>query len=331
MKKLRIGIVGAGTIVRQRHVPGICAEEDVEIVAVANSTPASAKSFCEECAPQAEVVADWRELVCRPDVDIVWIGTGPSLHAPVTIASLEAGKHVFCQARMSTDLESALRMLAASEARPDQVTMLCPPPQRLRTDAFVRKLLAEKVVGEIRSLRLRSLNSLFLDPAKPAHWRQQTGISGKNIMSLGIHTEVLQRWFGPFGPKAAIGRVFVEKRGKDTVKIPDEVTILADLASGGLVVLELSGVWSGPAVEMLEVCGSTGLITIDFAQDKIILSQPGKAEPRTLDVPSDLDRPWRVEADFIDAVRNSSAPRPHPTFRDGVAYMEVVEAVWNLL
>ncbi len=312
-------------------MPGFDSVDKVRVVAVSNSTQESAQKFCDEFAPQAGVVADWRELVCRPDVDIVWIGAGPSLHAPVTIASLEAGKHVFCQARMSTDLGSALSMLSASEARPDQVTMLCPPPQGLRADAFVRKLLAEEVVGEIRSIRLRSLNSLFLDPTKPAHWRQRTEISGKNIMSLGIHTEVLQRWLGPFVPKAAMGRVFVENRGVDTVRIPDEVTILADLASGGSVVIELSGVWSGPAVEMLEVCGSTGLLTIDYAQDKIILSQPGKAEPQILEVPAGLDRPWRVEADFIDAVRNPSAPRPHPTFRDGVAYMEVVEAVWNLL
>lgn len=331
MKELKIGIVGAGGIVRQRHVPGLSAIENVKIVAVSNSTPESARKFCDACAPGAEVVADWHELISRPDLDIIWIGTGPSLHAPVAIASLEAGKHVFCQARMSTDLDSALRMLAASEARPDQVTMLCPPPQGLRSDAFVRKLLSENVVGEIRSLRLRGLNGMFLDPTKPAHWRQRTEISGKNIMSLGIHTEVLQRWFGPFAPKAAMGRVFVENRGDYLVRIPDEITVLAELGSGASVIIELSGVWGGPAVEILEVCGSTGLLTIDYSHDKVLLSHSVKAEPRILDLPRELDRPWRVEADFIDAVRNPSSPRPRPSFPDGVAYMEVIEAVWDLL
>ncbi len=49
--KIRLGIIGAGAIVRDRHLPGLRKHSDVEIVAVSNSTYESAQKFCEENAP----------------------------------------------------------------------------------------------------------------------------------------------------------------------------------------------------------------------------------------------------------------------------------------
>jgi predicted dehydrogenase len=329
MKMLRIGVVGAGAIVRARHAPGLSEIGGVGIVAVANATPASARAFCEEFAPQAEVEPDWESLVAREDLDIIWIGTGPFLHEPVTVAALRAGKHVFCQARMAGNLAAALRMREAAREHPELVTMLCPPPLGLSSDAFVKSLLAEYIVGDIRAVRLRSLSAAFLDPTQPAHWRQRTEISGKNIMALGIHTEVLQRWIGRFTPRFAGGRVFTPERDGYRIRIPDQLAVLADFECGAQGVLEFSAVHAGPPAEMLEIGGSAGVLTVDFANDRIVRLGGGAAEE--LAIPSGIERPWRVEADFIDAVRNPSGPRPSPDFEDGVAYMEVVERVWDLL
>ncbi|GAB4165431.1 MAG: hypothetical protein Fur0032_02170 [Terrimicrobiaceae bacterium] len=330
MKTLRVGIVGAGAIVRDRHAPGLAALPEVEIVAVANSTTESARHFVENRGLNAGVVADWRELVSRLDLDIVWIGAGPFLHEPVTLAALEAGHHVFCQARMSTDLASARRMLEAAQKRPDLVTMLCPPPHGLREDAFVKKLLADGCVGTVHSLRLRSWNGAFRDPAQPLHWRQRPEISGKNILTLGIHTEVLQRWFGSFHVCAAAGRVLVPQHAGQSVTVPDELVVIAAWESGPAGVLDFSGVHAGPAEDCLMILGSDGVLKVDYLSGAITRQSPGR-EPEILLPPDDLIRPWQVEADFIHAVRNPEAPRPRPDFADGVAYMEVVEEVSGLL
>ena len=101
--KLRVGIVGAGEIVRTRHLPGLQRHADIDIVAVSNSTYRSAEQFCQECAPQATPMQNWADLLAIDDLDIIWIGTPPYMHSAVTISALEAGKHVFCQARMSMD------------------------------------------------------------------------------------------------------------------------------------------------------------------------------------------------------------------------------------
>src|SRR6188472_1094866 len=169
--KLRIGIVGAGDIVRRRHLPGFKRRHDVEIVAISNSTYESAEKFCQGNVPTAVPIANWPDLVALPDIDIIWIGTPPYMHSAVTVSALEAGKHVFCQARMAMDLTEAKEMLTASRRYPELVTMLCPPPHGMRGDLLVQKLLAEKVLGRLHYLRLQSLNSAFLDPDAPAHWR----------------------------------------------------------------------------------------------------------------------------------------------------------------
>ncbi len=329
MKVLKIGIVGAGAIVRQRHAPGILRSGLGEICAVSNSTPESAHAFCSEFSPKADVISDWRDLVSRDDLDVVWVGAGPFLHAPVTIAALEAGKHVFCQARMATDLASARRMLAAAEAHPGLVTMLCPPPHGLAADAFVKRLLDEKIVGDLRLVRLQSLNGAFLDPAKPPHWRQRTEISGKNIMTLGIHTEVLHRWLGHFTVESAQAATFVSERAGVRIEIPDSLTTLVTFPNGATGCLEFSGVYAGPSTDRLEIAGTQGSLVIDHLREEFFLHKAGEPAAQKLDPPAELLRPWQVEADFLTAVLQPNAARPHPTFADGVAYMEVVESVWE--
>src|ERR1044072_160181 len=116
--KLRIGIVGAGEIVRRRHLPGLKKHPEVEIVAVSNSTYESSEKFCQESAPHATPMQNWADLLALPDIDAVWIGTPPYMHSAVTVSALEAGKHVFCQARMANDLADAKEMLATSKRFP---------------------------------------------------------------------------------------------------------------------------------------------------------------------------------------------------------------------
>ncbi len=146
--KLKIGIVGAGTVVKNRHLPALKKIPDVEIVAVCNSSYESSEECCKEYLPEATPYGNWAELVADPDIDIVWIGTPPYLHSTIAISALEAGKHVFTQARMAMNLSEAEEMFAAAQRNPHLVTMVCPPPHGMRGSLFMQKLLAEDYLGE---------------------------------------------------------------------------------------------------------------------------------------------------------------------------------------
>ncbi len=149
-QKLRIGFIGAGDIVRRRHLPGLKKHPEVEIVAVSNSTYESSEKFCQEHAPHATPMQNWADLLSLPEIDIVWIGTPPYMHSAITVSALEAGKHVFCQARMSMDLAEAEEMLAAARRFPDLVTMLCPPPFGLRGDLARQEASRGKLSSAVR-------------------------------------------------------------------------------------------------------------------------------------------------------------------------------------
>ncbi len=301
--KLRLGIVGAGNIVRTRHLPALKKNPDVEIVAVSNSTYESSEQFSKEHCKGATPMANWADLLALPDLDIIWIGTPPYMHSAVTISALEAGKHVFCQARMSMDLAEAEEMLAASKRFPELVTMLCPPPFGMRADLLVKKLLAENFIGTPHDVRLQSFTGVYLNPEAPAHWRQKIEIS------------------------FARGKILnAERRGYHVI-IPDMLNVLCVFENGAEGVLEFSGVHAGAPNDRLRIFGDRGALLYDFTNERVRSVKYGAREMEDLDVPKELVTEWRVEDDFISAVKSKGRVRPRPSFEDGVRYMRVVQAV----
>ena len=103
---LRVGFIGAGGNTRLHHIPKLRAQAGVELVSVANRSVESGQRVAdEEGIPN--VAAHWQEVVQDDTLDAVCIGTWPYLHAPITIAALEAGKHVLCEARMAMNSHEA--------------------------------------------------------------------------------------------------------------------------------------------------------------------------------------------------------------------------------
>ena len=325
--KLRIGIVGAGSIVRSRHLPALKKHPEVEIVAVSNSTYESSEKFCQENLPHATPMRNWPEVLALPELDIIWIGTPPYLHSAVTISALEAGKHVFCQARMAMDLAEAEEMLAASKRYPELVTMLCPPPFGMRADLLVKKILAENYIGRPHHVRLQSFTGNYLDPDAPPHWRQRIEISGLNVLTVGIYVEVLQRWLGDINGVFARGKMVYPVRHDYEVIIPDLLTVLCAFENGAEGVLEFSGVDAMTPGDRLEIYGSAGTLTYDFGSDVVQVGKLGDRALHVVDLPPELEGEWRVEEDFLAAVKSKGRIRPRPNFEEGVRYMRVVQAI----
>jgi predicted dehydrogenase len=324
---MRIGIVGGGGIVKTRHLPALKKQPDAEVVAVSNSTYESSEKFCKENVPQATPMRNWADLLALPDLDIIWIGTPPYMHSAVTISALEAGKHVFCQARMSMDLAEAEEMLATSKRYPELVTMLCPPPYGLRGDLLIKKLLAENFIGRPHHVRLQSFHGNFSNPDAAAHWRQKIEISGLNVLTLGIYVEVVQRWLGSITGVFARGKILQPLRQGYEVIIPDVLNVLCQFENGAEGVLEFSGVNSLAKGDRLEIYGDQGTLTYDFANDIIEAGKVGDEKPQIMEIPQELESAWRVEEDFLAAVKSKGRVRPHPDFEEGVRYMRVVQAV----
>jgi predicted dehydrogenase len=197
----------------------------------------------------------------------------------------------------------------------------------MRADLLVKKLLAENYIGRPHHVRLQSLTSAYLDPDAPAHWRQRIEISGLNVLTLGIYVEVLQRWLGDIGGVFARGKILMPIRQGYEVIIPDLLTVLCVFQNGAEGVLEFSGVNAHAPGDRLDIYGDKGTLVYDFATDIVQVGKVGDKDLRVIDLTPDLLMEWRVEDDFIAAVKSKGRIRPGPDFEDGVRYMRVVQAV----
>lgn len=329
---IRVGVVGAGTNTRDRHIPGLQEIDGVEIVSVCNRSPASSERVAAQFAIPT-VYENWWELAAAQDTDAIVVGTWPDMHARVTLAALAAGKHVMCEARMARNLAEAQAMLAAAQANPHLVAQVVPSPFSLAVDTTVKRLIAEGFLGEVLAIEV-SEKGEFLDRDEPLHWRQDADISGMNIMGMGIWYEAIMRWLGGATRVMAMGLTAATMRSDPvsgelrTVRIPDHLDVVAEMACGAQAHFGLSRV-SGLAPGLsITLYGSDG--TLQVRGGHLYGAQRGASELTELPIPPGELGGWRVEAEFVGAIRGQE-PIRHTSFEAGVAYMRFTEAVHRSL
>ena len=330
---IRVGVVGAGGNTRLHHIPKLKKIDGVEIASVSNRTRASSERVAQEFGIP-RVHERWQELVNDPGIDAVVIGTWPYMHCPVTLAALEAGKHVLTEARIAMNAREARQMLAASRAHPNLVTQVVPGPATFAADPMVMHLLKEGYIGELQSMDLK-VPAGFLNREAPMHWRMDRDYSGMNIMSMGIWYECVSRWVGPATAVMARTRVAVpyrvdkESGERRAISIPDHVEVLADLANGAIARMHWSsvaGFMPGPEIWLY---GSEGTLRlVQRGRDDLVLTGGKRSdkEMAPIEIPADKTYRWRVEEEFISAIRGQEPVR-RTSFVDAVNYMDFTEAV----
>jgi predicted dehydrogenase len=335
---LRIGLIGAGGNTRARHIPGLRALPGVEIVAVCNRRPESTAEVARTYGIP-RTFERWEDVIAAGDVDAVIIGTWPYLHCPITLAALAAGKHVLTEARLSLNAAEARLMLEAARKFPRLVTQVVPSPFGLKGNEVMVELLRGGYVGELREVEVRSLNGALADPAAPLSWRQEAVLSGYNVLTLGIVHETLLRWVPPPVRVLAQAHAFIPTRidpqsgARIAVGTPDSVQVLAELANGARATYHFSGVVPFGQEASITLRGSNGVLAYDLLTDRIFgrqrtrdVKSATREELEEIPIPDDKAGGWRVEAEFVQAIREGT-PIRFTDFATGVAYMEFTEAV----
>ncbi len=328
-KTIRVGIVGAGANTRSMHIPRLKAIPGVKIVSVSNRSRESSERVAKEFSIPT-VYDHWWELIAAPDTDAIVIGTWPYMHHRLTLAALEADKHVLCEARMAMNVSEAQEMLDAAQAAPHLVAQIVPSPFTLGVDKTVIRLLAEGYLGDLLAIDIHAGGGAFLNPEAPLHWRQDMDISGFNVMTMGIWYEALLRWVGEATRVTAMGKTYVKMRRDaqtNTLKparVPEHINIIAEMACGAQANITISAVAGLSRSDGAYLFGSQG--TLQFSGGKLYGGKRGDSALQEITIPAEEVGGWRVEEEFVNTIRGQEIIS-HTTFEDGVKYMMFTEAV----
>jgi len=331
MKKIiRVGIVGCGKNTRDKHVHLLQKIKGVELRKVCNRTEESSRKAAADFGI-GRWTTDWRQVVEDPEIDAVVIGTWPDMHERITVAALNHGKHVLCEARMARDSREALNMLDAHRRNPHLVAQIVPAPFTLAFDETIQKLIAERFLGRLLTVEARYQFAHFLDPDKPMTFRENGAVSGCNTLVMGIIYESLARWIGHASAVIARGRTFSqfkEWEGRHlAVEIPEHLDIIADMHCGAQATLHFSTVAAfSEDHEEFWLHGSEGTIHLDL---KRAVLRAGRRGDKEMSVVTPIKSPhseWRVEEDFCAAIRGEGKVEL-TSFDEAYRYMEFSEAV----
>lgn len=327
---IKIGLIGAGANMIEKHIPGFLKIPGVEIVAVANRTKESAQKVAQQFNIPY-VFDNWKDLLKKTSLNTICIGTWPNTHCEMTVEALTANKHVLCEARMSRDLAEAKKMLSAAKKHKNLVAQLVPAPYSFAVDQTICDFLKKGKLGTLYAVDLNVTTQNFADFDSPLHWRQDKKISGFNIMTMGIWYESLLRWGLEASLVTSLTNIIIrhkkDKNGKDVeVFVPDHTEILYKTLYNSTVHLRFSSVMGLGPQNLIWFFGSEGTLLYNIADTTLFYGKRGDKALKPVSIPENKRGVWRVEEEFIQAIRGQEKVKL-TTFEDGVKYMAFTEAV----
>jgi predicted dehydrogenase len=344
MKTIGVGIIGSGKIVLANHLPGLALCPEARVVALCDSNPRTLEE-ASHATGVSRTYSDYQDLLRDDAVNAVIVATPNFLHAPISIAACEAGKHVLCEKPIAMNLAEARQMLAAAE-KAGVRHMTAFTYRFVPAIRYMAHLIGQGAIGTPYHFRANR----FQDWAdRDLGWRQiqKLAATGELGDMLSHRIDYAHLMVGPMKRLVAHLKKFVEMRGKSRSELDDWVSMICDFEKGATGVLEstklATGRGEGPqSMDSCEVNGSDG--TVVYYSDKPFEVLVGKKGGKTLEpvkVPREFlswpDSPrdpyatdpvigFRYDQD-VEFIRAIVENRPcRPSFAEGVAVQAVMDA-----
>lgn len=245
---LRWGIAGPGAIAAEMAA-ALTTSDEAEIVAVGSRSGERARRFAEDHGI-ARAHGSYADLFADDEVDVVYVATPHSSHAELTIAALDAGRHVLCEKPLGLDA-GQVRAMADASRRADRFLMEAMWTWFLPPILEVRRRVAEGEIG-----RLRSIDADFclaIDGPEGRH--HDPALGGGALLDLGIYPVALaQLMAGPPETVRAVGQL-----GTTGV----DVNLAAVLSHADGVVTTLRTGLEAAGTYAAHLVGTEGVIRID--------------------------------------------------------------------
>ena len=346
-EKVGIGIIGTG-FARRVQIPAFLACERARVVSVASGHAANAESAAREFGI-GHFTGDWRETVENENVDLICITTPPATHYEMTLAAIDAGKHVLCEKPMAMTVGEARAMTV--KAKEKNILALVDHELRfLHGRRLAFQMLRDGAIGKVRHAKANFRAPHRGDANAPWNWWSDKTAGGGALGAIGSHIIDSLNWF----LETEISGVFCQlqthiKQRKDMetgamreVTTDDEANLILRFADGDLT-QDATGQVSVSMTEYpkyqnrMEFFGSGGAICVE-ARGELFLARAGESDWTQIEV--DLGKNVEGVADtgfargfmnfalaFVDAIAGGKTEIEHAaTFEDGVRVQKVLDA-----
>ncbi|WP_175638682.1 Gfo/Idh/MocA family protein [Metabacillus schmidteae] len=311
MSKIKVGVIGCGSIARRRHLIEFANNESVEIVAVCDIVETRAVEMAEKYGAMA--YTHYEEVLQLEEVDVISVCLPNDLHAPVSIAALNAGKHVLCEKPMATSRKEAEEMIETAK-RNNKTLMIAHNQRFVSSHQKVKQLIESGEIGKIYSFR-----TTFGHPG-PEKW----SIDGRNswffdkkqafigaLGDLGVHKSDLIRYL--LGEVAEVS-AFVETSAKEDTDIDDNAVAVLKMESGVIGTLTASWSYVTGGDNSTVIYAENAVLKLEDDPDHSLIVQykNGEVVKYQLDKIQSNEEGGQTNTHvidhFIDAISNNKAP-----------------------
>ncbi len=286
MKTVRWGIIGCGNVTEVKSGPAFQKVSGSQLVAVMRREAAKAQDYAQRHSVP-RWYSDAQALIGDPDVDAVYIATPPSTHHSYTLAAARAGKPVYVEKPMALTAAQCDEMISACQAA--GVPLFVAYYRRaLPRFLKVKELLDSGAIGHLRCARIHLALPLQVPSAGELPWRLNPEIAGGGLfVDLASHAlDYLDYALGPI--KSACGYA-ANQAGAYPAE--DIVCAAFEFESG----IQAVGQWlfsSSENVDLLELVGATGKISLTFFDESpVLLQTPSGIESFAISNPPHVQQP----------------------------------------
>ena len=294
--KIRLGIIGANVTSGwgpRAHLPAILGLPEFELTAVCTAhretSEASQKQF-----GAVHAFHDYREMISHPDVDVVAVVVKVPQHHEMTMAALNAGKHVFTEWPLGANLEEAQEMsdLARAKGVHTMVGM-----QRRCSPLYLRlkELVDDGYIGKVLSCNLKQIGSGVQTRTSDRTWQKDASLGANTLtIAFGHAIDALGMCVGELAEVSAIINTQVKQwYERDTDKYvevtsPDNILVAGTLESGAVLSAHVAVQPYHGSGQHLEIYGSEGTLVVDRGESRLLGTKAGQKELEEIAIPDRL-------------------------------------------
>ena len=351
LQPVRVAVIGAGAIATRGHAPNLKQIPSVSVVAICDSNGERARAAAEQLGIP-EAIQDWHEVMRRDDIDAITVGVPNVLHAPITLAALESGKHVLCEKPLAMNATEGAQMVKLAQDKGKVLAINL--NNRLRPEIqLIRHATQSGRFGRIYYVngRLFRRNGI---PGFGSWFTRKELAGGGALLDIGVHMldmamfvagspaistvhGVVSSEQGPH--ERGLGGWGMDRTSGGTFDVDDFASLSMRLVDGGEIKVEVTWAAHAPNEERLQLFGDKGgadMSAAMYGETTPVRFFSSDEDGTNLDITPEIPQlhmpnqpsTWSLSMNgYIAAIRGTGSPAA--TGADALAVQRVLDAVYR--